>query len=219
MSLLEVGNNVESKNHVNENKSVNLSSVDSFREFLNNKKQSVHLISYVVSYRKLVIDQFIFYSFSFLFLFLGCIIYFKTTNWSCSLLISNCYTMKIFACMICLVLAGLAFWAGSTICPKKYAVISLANRAKKELSRVFRQKKLEVELDHSSAEEKSLRKNLYAEKYEEACDRIHLYKQETLGLIEQISECEQLDSGTKDKLFSHMIVELNEKLHSTVYRT
>lgn len=75
----------------------------------------------------------IFFSFSLIFMILGIMIFFKTTNPSCSIYFGNCSMIKDCVNAICLMLAGCSFALGYFLNPEKEAIKYLIKKVKNEL--------------------------------------------------------------------------------------
>lgn len=90
------------------------------------------------------IYRFIFFGFGLLFLALGSIIFFKTTNYVCSFYFSNnCVAIKNGINFFCLLLATCAFVFGYKIQPEREAIRYLVGKVAKEFSTPAKQLQIE----------------------------------------------------------------------------
>lgn len=78
--------------------------------------------------------RFIFFTLGLIFLTLGFIIFFKTTNFACGFYVKNCALVKNGVDCLCLLLAGGAFAIGYKIHPEKDAIQYLIGKVEKELT-------------------------------------------------------------------------------------
>ena len=76
----------------------------------------------------------LFFGFGLLFLALGTIIFFKTTNYACGLYFANCGMIKNCINFCCLMLAAGAFAFGYKIHPEKEAIRFLVSKVEKEFN-------------------------------------------------------------------------------------
>lgn len=87
--------------------------------------------------------RFIFFGFSFLFIILGLIIFFKTTNPICSIYFGNCSLVKNWINMLCMLLSISSFTLGYKIHPEKEAIRHLVKKMESELNSPAKQLQIE----------------------------------------------------------------------------
>ncbi len=87
--------------------------------------------------------RFIFFAFGLLFLMLGTLIFFKTTNYACGLYFKNCVMVKNCINFLCVLLAGGAFAMGYQIHPEKEAIRYLVGKVERELKNPAKQIQIE----------------------------------------------------------------------------
>ena len=85
----------------------------------------------------------IFFAFSFLFIVLGLMIFFKTTNPICSIYFGNCSLIKNWVNLFCVLLSAGAFTLGYKIHPEKEAIKHLVKKVENELSGPAKQIQIE----------------------------------------------------------------------------
>lgn len=195
----------------NHNQNSPYQALDGFRQEWNSYRKNAK-IRFRGLNRKVLIDRCIFFGFSFFFLTLSGIIFFKTTNWACSLYFTNCQAVKAVTCILCLILSVAAFWTGNTICAKKHAVNDLASKTNKKLARSYRQKQINLSLLDNNPTKKKESELLLKQTYHQVRDRVIESKEEAFRLLDRIIHWPSLEPTSRENLLDQTILELNDKL-------
>lgn len=98
---------------------------------------------YATKKRQNILYRFLFFGFGILFLILGILIFFKTTNAACGLFFGNCSVIKNCVDGVCLLFSSVAFTVGYIIHPEKDAIHHLVSRVERELKNPVKQLQVE----------------------------------------------------------------------------
>lgn len=172
---------------------------------------------YLKKYRKARIYRFIFLCFSFLFLFLAGVVYFKTTNWACSLYFSNCELVKASSISICLLLASLSLVVSYKIKPEREAVNFLAEKIRSTINQIYQSS--QIRLKEVTKNQTSSLKSFppgFKTKYYETLDHIQEKQDKVLHVLESIALSNQLNAAAKKRLFNQALLDFQMKLNEIV---
>jgi hypothetical protein len=205
---------LDSKNSLNEKKEQSGTDLQLFK-YSQTSPHHFHRI-YASKKKEGMIYQLIFYSLSILFIFLGCVIYVKTTNWKCDFYLGNSELAKLLCYSFCLLLSASTFGIGLSIYPEKETVQAVIHKSKKHLNRFYREYR---RIHHPFFiffwlnKEESSTAGSVQRIYYDSLYRIEDLQEKTLELIERISSSKNLHGKVKEQLFSEAVHELHELLN------
>lgn len=172
-----------------------------------------HLI-YLIKKRQSSIYKLIFFGISLIFLFLGCFVFYNTTNWACSLYFQNCAFIKAFIYSLCFSLSFSSFLLAFFIKPEKETVHYLVNRMEKSLKSIYSRMKQDIkEAPLNFYFDSRLKKDLYKQSFNQSLEKIHEQREQAIQLLDRIAYSKHYDVLTKNKLIDQSLFELQNKLN------
>ena len=185
-----------------------------FREHLDQKKIGSRQQPYTANKRQIQFYRITFLLFTFLFLFLGLLVYFKTGLPSYFKL--GYMLIKPFVIFLCGILATASLFISLSIQAHKESVCRCVRKAKKILARIYDRRRTELGLHRFFYLGKRYRQHkAYTQSYHEAKHRLHDLKEDAMHLIATISSS-LFDKKQKEILYNQATAELNDKLTETV---
>lgn len=185
------------------------------REQIEIDRNGPHHRPYSANKSKVMSYQGIFLAFSLIFLTLAGLIYYKTTNWTCSLFFGNFMMIKTLISTFCLFLFFSSMWVALSMRIEREAMNHLSRRAKKRLAKIYG--RIKAELGFTTFYSFNDPKAIYLwQLYKDAKDKLADRKEETLLVFSRIKNSNDIDPEIKEDLYNQAILEYHDQLYTII---
>jgi hypothetical protein len=171
--------------------------------------------TYVASYDKVRWYRSIFFAFGIVFLILSALIYYQNLVFFAGLLGTITNSTKNILAVFPLALALASISMGYSLCIAKEASGSLAEKAKRKLTRSYARKRIKLGFHGFAFLKNDMGKqSALKHQYMEALDLIIEQHDETLHLLQKIQKYTLVDPCYRELLFNQALAEMNDRLQN-----